>query len=205
MSLGHRVASLTLGFSATVPCPELSRSVSVSGQGHRRGQENTARGTGRQTLTMRRAWVLVPLLLGACGSTPQDARVGTWYGPGGSPVPDGQPLVLSVEAGASHCGWQDVVFLAMAWPLDRPVRGGFMSDPRTHVYAWQPDDAYPSSSLTTTPRVVATMPSDARYTGLHRGPWQLWVSPSWIEFAVFLKSDTTIQRWPFVAKFVGCE
>jgi hypothetical protein len=149
--------------------------------------------------------VLVALLFGACGSsTAQDGRVGTWYGPGGSPVPDGEPLVLSVEAGASHCGWQHVVFLAMAWPLDRPVRGAFMSDPRTHVYAWQPDDAYPSSSLATTPRVVATMPRDARYTGLHRGPWQLWVSPSRIEFAIFLKSDKTIQRWPFVAKFVGC-
>lgn len=123
---------------------------------------------------------------------------------GGSPVPDGRPLVISVEAGSSHCGWQHVVFLAMAWPLHRPVRGPFMSDARTHVYVWQPDHAYPSSSLATTPRVVERMPSDARYTGLHRGPWQLWVSPSRIEFAVFLKSDQTIQRWPFVSKFVGC-
>ncbi len=117
---------------------------------------------------MRRLWVLVALLLGACGnSTSQDARVGTWYGPGGSPVPDGRPLVLSVEAGASHCGWQHVVFLAMAWPLDRPVRGGFMSDPRTYVYIWQPDDAYPSSSLATTPRVVV---DDAERRSIHGPP-----------------------------------
>lgn len=155
----------------------------------------------RQTVVIRRTVLALALLLAACAT---DDRVGPWYGPGESPVPDGRPLILSVEAGSSHCGWGEVVFLAMAWPLDRPVRGGFMSNPRTRVYVWQPDSAYPQSSLATTPAVVSRMPSDARYTRLHRGSWQLWVSPSRIDTAVFLKGDTTIQRWPFVNKFVGC-
>ena len=153
---------------------------------------------------MRRASVVLALLLTACASAHPDDRVGTWYGPGQSPIPDDRPLVLSVEAGSSHCGWDRVIFLTMAWPLDRPVRGPSMGDPRTHVYVWQRDSAYPPSSLATTPATVSAMPSDARYTGLHRGPWQLWVSRSLLETAVFLKAGNTIQRWPFVTDAVFC-
>jgi hypothetical protein len=49
----------------------------------------------------------------------------------------------------------------MAWPLDRPVPGAYMSDRRTKVYVWQTGTAYPSHGLATTPDTVAQLPADA--------------------------------------------
>jgi hypothetical protein len=147
----------------------------------------------------------VVLALSAAACTPGDPRVGTWYDGDGSPVPDGRPLVLSVEAGSDHCSWQRVVFMTMAWPLSEPVRGPSMSDPRTRIYVWEPDGAYPLSSLTMKPREVGSMPANARYTGLHRGSWQLWISHSMLDTAVYVTDGETIQAWARVARFVGCE
>jgi hypothetical protein len=74
--------------------------------------------------------------------------IGRWYAADGTPLnPDGHPLVLSVELGSGHCGWQHVAFLALAWPRHRPVPGAFMSDPRTKSYVWQTTSAYPPSSF----------------------------------------------------------
>jgi hypothetical protein len=131
--------------------------------------------------------------------------IGRWYAADGTPLnPDGHPLVLSVELGSGHCGWQHVAFLALAWPPDRPVPGGFMSDPRTKSYVWQTTSAYPPSSLATTPGVVARLPADAEDTGLHRGTWKLWVSPAQLTTGVFLTSGDTIEHWAFISRFVGC-
>ena len=141
------------------------------------------------------SWVVVD------GASP----IGQWFAADGTPLSsEGHPLVLSVERGSGHCGWKGVGFLSLAWPLDRPVPGAFMSNPRTKVYVRQTTSAYPVTSLATTPAIVASMPKDARDTGLHRGSWKLWVSPSQLTRAVFLSSGDTIERWSFVSKFVGC-
>lgn len=130
--------------------------------------------------------------------------IGQWYRPDGTPVPTGHPLVLAIYTGSSHCGWQNVAFLDMAWPLDRPVPGPYLSSPRTTTYVWQTDPAYPTKGLVTTPSMVPQLPADARDTGLHRGSWHLWVSPSELATGVYLKSGSTIERWAYVSTFFGC-
>jgi hypothetical protein len=130
--------------------------------------------------------------------------VGQWYAGDGTALPTGHPLVLSVEAGPGHCGEQNVAFLTMAWPLDRPVAGPFMSARRTRVYVWQTSTGYPSRGLATTPGTAARLPSDARDTGLHRGSWHLWVSESELTTGVYLRSGSTIERWAYVSTFFGC-
>jgi hypothetical protein len=132
--------------------------------------------------------------------------LGRWYGTDGRLLgPDGHPFVMSVELGPGHCGWQHVAFLTMAWPLDRPIEGPFMmSDPRTRVYVWQTGSAYPRTSLAGTPGTLELTPADARYTGLHRGSWQLWVSPSRLGNGVFLASGDAVERWAYVSSFVDC-
>jgi hypothetical protein len=92
----------------------------------------------------------------------------------------------------------------MAWPLDRPVPGGFGSDPRTRVYVWQTDEAYPTDSLATAPKVVEEMPSDAADTGFHRNDWQLWISEAEFDEAVYLTDGDTIERWAHAKDSLGC-
>jgi hypothetical protein len=41
-------------------------------------------------------------------------------------------------------------------------------------------------------------------TGFHRDDWQLWVSPEKLDKAVYLRDGDTIERWSYVADFVGC-
>jgi hypothetical protein len=79
-----------------------------------------------------------------------------------------------------------------------------MEDPRTRVYVWHPSGVEPPTTLATTPSLVPSVPADASYSGIHRGPWQLWVSPSMSKTAIFMTDGDTIQRWAFATAGVGC-
>jgi hypothetical protein len=117
--------------------------------------------------------------------------VGPWFDRAGNPLPAER---LSVWTGSDHCDTANTKFLALAWPPDVPV--AYMGDSRTKVYVWQPPDDYLRPGAVT-PRVVATMPSDARNTGFNRGRLTLWVSGSNLRQAVFLTDGDEIQRWAF--------
>ncbi len=56
-----------------------------------------------------------------------------------------------------------------------------------------PPSFHPATSFTTN----TTLPSDARDSGYHRGTWHLWTSPERLNEAVWLKSGSTVERWPF--------
>jgi hypothetical protein len=148
-------------------------------------------------------WVLgLAVVATACAGP--TGQIGTWYDRDGSPVPEGNPLVLHLWRGSDHCDWQDSLFVAIAWPLIRPVPAPSMGDPRTRVYVWHPEGAEAPITLSTTPSLVRSMPAEARYSGIHRGSWQLWVSPSMSKTAIFMTDGDIIQRWAFATSGVGC-
>jgi hypothetical protein len=134
----------------------------------------------------------------------QISQVGQWYFPDGRPAPIGNPLVLRVERGPAHCGWQNTLFLWIAWPLDRPVPGQFMGDSRTRVYAWQTTPGYPQSSLAAKPMVVPRLPKGLHDSGLHRGPWDLWVPSAPPPDAIYLTDGETVERWAFATQNPAC-
>ena len=142
------------------------------------------------------------MVAAACGGP--TGQIGTWYDRDGSPVPEGNPLVLHLWRGSDHCDWQDSLFVAIAWPLSRPVPGSYMGSPRTRVYVWHPNGVESPTTLATTPSIVQAMPADARDSGIHRGPWRLWISPSMSKTAIFMTDGDIIQRWAFATTGVGC-
>ena len=142
--------------------------------------------------------VFIASLITAC-QTAADEQAGRWFDRNGSPVPNGYgnaPLVLSVDFGPGHCNWQDTVFMHMAWPLDQPA-GDHLDQDHVRAYVWQTDDAFAPESLTSEPRVVPQMPADAQRTGFHRGDWELWISRSHLDEAVFVTDGDTVQSWAY--------
>lgn len=55
------------------------------------------------------------------------------------------------------------------------------------------------------PDLHAELPADARSTGYHRGDWQLWVSDTDVDEAVYLvAAGGTVERWPRASTIIGC-
>ena len=131
--------------------------------------------------------------------------VGVWSDANGNRLPDGTsdpskgfPLVIHTFNGDSHCDWESVVFLHMSWPPGTVLTGTvgddfgagrfrqYVRDPNGVLGNWFARNFNPDASL----------PRDARPTGLNRGPWELWISPSEADRAVFLLNDGKAERWP---------
>ncbi len=131
--------------------------------------------------------------------------VGPWADAKGNRLPDGTsdarngfPLMIHTFNGDRHCYWESVVFLHMSWPpgtvLTGPVGDDFeegrfrqyVRDPSGVLGDWFARNFDPDASL----------PRSARPTGLRRGPWELWVSPSEADRAVYLLKDGMAERWP---------
>ncbi len=111
---------------------------------------------------------------------------------------------MQVVRGSDHCSWEHVLFMSIAWPLDQPVATYEEWDGRVRTYVWQTDDAYDRENLATEPATVMSMPVDAYYTDLHRGSWELWISPAHLDRAVFVTDGDTIQRWAFAEIEPAC-
>jgi hypothetical protein len=108
-------------------------------------------------------------------------------------------LVIHTMNGLSHCDWESVVFLDMSWPpgtiVGEHIRDGFAKG-TYRQYVRDPDGVLEDFEFATTFAENAPLPSDARPTGLHRGPWQLWVSPSESDRAAYLVKGGKAERWP---------
>lgn len=136
---------------------------------------------------------------------PIQKAIGAWRDPSGEPLPRGQPFVMDVWQGPTHCGWGMLVFLVVTWPLGTEVPGPFMSDRRTHMFVrLSTAGALPASDFATTFDGRAILPADARDAGFHRNGWHLWVDDSAIDRAVWLVHDETVERWPAAKQVVAC-
>lgn len=133
----------------------------------------------------------------------QDA-VGTWYDSSGAPLPQGQPFVMDVWRGPTHCGWEDLLFLVISWPLGTKVPGPFMGSRHTHMFVRLTTDDFESSDFATTFDPNAELPADAHDTGYNRNGWHLWASDRRIKQAVWLVHGATIERWPAAKQLFGC-
>jgi hypothetical protein len=83
-----------------------------------------------------------------------------------------------------------------------PIRD--LSFDRLRIYVFQRGNQFPPEKLATTPGVVDEMPADARDTGLHRGPWHLWVSRSLAEVAIFVTDGEVIQQGAYMSQIAMC-
>ena len=89
---------------------------------------------------------------------------------------------MDVWQGPTHCGWGNLVFLVISWPLGTEVPGAFMSDRRTRMF----------------------VPCPVRDTGYHRNGWHLWVMHGAIDRAVWLVHGNTVERWPAAREIIAC-
>jgi len=138
------------------------------------------------------------------GGDLQDA-VGTWFDERGAPLPEGQPFVMDVWRGPTHCAWEDLLFLAISWPLGTEVPGPFMGSPRTHMFVrLSTTNDLEASDFATTFDPSAELPTDAYDTGYSRKSWHLWVSENRIKRAVWLVHGDTVERWPAAKHIFGC-
>ena len=139
---------------------------------------------------------------------------GPWKDPAGETLPHRSTgtLVLQVVDGANACGLDGSTFLSMSWPpgtvLRAPTFDDFRRD-RAREYIRDPDGAIQRLGpwrLAATFDPDANPPPDASPTGFHRGPWQLWISPSDADRAVYLVTDDKVERWPraHVKRQFGC-
>jgi hypothetical protein len=83
----------------------------------------------------------------------------------------------------------------LGMPIDRLVR---------HEYVRDPAGEFSAQGWVTSPYVGdAPVPDDAAYTGWTNGNIEIWISPSELEKAIFIKRGDTFERWPRAAKQWG--
>ncbi|MCI0632836.1 MAG: hypothetical protein L0206_02810 [Actinobacteria bacterium] len=148
----------------------------------------------------------VPLTLAPDPGVDPDSFVGTWYDAEGNPTyfkdEDGWHLTLHVINGAEHCGWQSASYLTLAWPLGSDAQ---TANDERRIYLRDPGGVFTGEFGVPPPDLQATLPPDAAPTGYHRGPWELWSSPTNVEDAVYLVADDgTAERWPRARQVTYC-
>jgi hypothetical protein len=128
-----------------------------------------------------------------------------WYAPNGGRMPtDGWGPSMVFYQGSDHCGWERVSFVEMSWPpgfvpTSQPLSRQFARDPdgvlRDPLQAVQTRGAFDGD---------ATLPDDARETGLHNDQAQIWVAESDPDAIYVRRSDGTAERWPRVEPLALC-
>jgi hypothetical protein len=112
---------------------------------------------------------------------------------------------MDVWQGPTHCGWGNLVFLVISWPLGTEVPGGFMSNRHTRMFVrLSTTGDLPAADFATTFDANATLPTNARDTGYHRNGWHLWIVNSAINRAVWLVHEDRVERWAAANEIIGC-
>ncbi len=122
---------------------------------------------------------------------------GIWYDGNGMPLPNGSPgsegTAIAVFRGSEHCRWETATFMHLAWPVGTVANslGGWRQ------YVRDSENLFDDGALHVSFLSDATLPPDAVDSGYHRGPWQLWVSPSQADEAMFVVNEDTgaVERW----------
>jgi immunoglobulin-like protein involved in spore germination len=151
--------------------------------------------------------VEIPVTLVPGTASATESVEGTWVDGNGVPLPAGSPdaagTVLFVFRGAEHCQWQSVTFMHLGWPV-----GTVSNSPdQWRQYVRDPLGRFDDGALHVGYLSDTSLPSDAADTGYHRGPWQLWVSPSQADDAVFVVDADTgaVERWGRATPPILCD
>ncbi|MEV4640124.1 hypothetical protein AB0J80_22525 [Actinoplanes sp. NPDC049548] len=134
------------------------------------------------------------LVLAACGSGGSET---TYWSHGGDKTEN-----VESYAGAKHCGWQDVTFLHIQWPLP-----GQTGEAANRQYVRDPKGRLGADVRT--PYVAGTrLPADARTTD-YTGPdgQQLWLAPSTAETLAYVvyPDSQQVEAWPRTTRTLGCD
>lgn len=135
------------------------------------------------------------LSTGACGDGDESPSV--WEHAGR----DVDTNVIQSYQGADHCGWQDVIFLDVGWPLGTAGVHGkgrmYVRDPeRVLVDQWV--DEFQQN---------ARLPEDADFTGYSGDVGELWLSPGDEDSVVYIVSEDrqNVEAWPRTESLIGCD
>jgi hypothetical protein len=89
----------------------------------------------------------------------------------------------------------------LAWPL-----GSVTHDASgIREYVQDPKGLFSREQLVSRYGLRFRLPSDATYTGYHRGEWQLWVSPTHVDQAVYVVGPGVVEAWPRAKQLIVCE
>ena len=142
------------------------------------------------------------------GSSEMARPEGTWFDRDGQPLPDGSPpgwdgTLLVVFQGAERCRWENASFMHLGWPVGTPSTAS--GDWRQYVR--DPRGLFDDGALHVGYLSDTALPSDATDTGYHRGPWQLWVSPSQADDAIFVvdTGSGAVERWGRATPPILCQ
>ncbi|MET7457126.1 hypothetical protein ABZT03_35660 [Streptomyces sp. NPDC005574] len=110
-----------------------------------------------------------------------------WTDADGHRVPT---TTLSGYAGAEHCDWQDVRFLAMG-------RGA-----KAAQYVRDPEGVLDGAGLTAAYDGKARLPKDAHDTGYRLGERELWLTAD--RSTAYVRTSDGVEAWPRAKRFVAC-
>jgi hypothetical protein len=143
-------------------------------------------------------------LLPPSDATSGDAFEGPWTAPDGRVVASdpGKGTEIAVVEGPDHCGWTSASFLHLGWPVGTVAT---VAD-QERQYLRDPQGLF-ADQLASPFDPDAELPNDAVDTGYHRGPIELWISPSDEDEAVYLLNLDTdvVERWTRSTVRIGCD
>jgi hypothetical protein len=101
------------------------------------------------------------------------------------------PEELAVISGPEHCDWQSATLLYIRWP---PPTGA-SSPTQARQYVRDPRGVT-SPELRDRLQLRATLPADARPTGYVSSDFEIFVSPTDQDEAIYVVSPRSVERWP---------
>lgn len=152
----------------------------------------------------------VALVLAGCtsgsslGGVATERYGSTWQGPSGAPAERGSGPDRTFEVqtifGADHCGWEDVVFLSVGWPLGTSPE----TSEQSRQYIRDENRDIESAPLLSTFDAEVDLPDDSWSTGYKNQVLELWFGPDNGDEAVYLKMEERVERWPRAKEHVAC-
>lgn len=108
--------------------------------------------------------------------------------------------------GPSHCGWQSVVFLAVAWPLGTSMEtaeGDDVAD--TRHYVRDAAGVLSDGRFAGTLDLDAQLPGGSTATGYEMPSAELWLGPDGGDtYAYLVRDNDTVERWPRDEEIIAC-
>lgn len=163
-----------------------------------------------KAVTRCKRLLVVAVVLAGCsssvlGDVSIDGYTSTWRGPDGAPAVRGSVLDRTFEvqtiAGSDHCGWEDVVFLIVGWPLG--TTHDTWAESRQYIRDEDGDIDHPT--LLSTFDADVDLPEGARSSGYQNEAGELWFGPDNGDEAAYVQLDGRVERWPRTDELLGCE
>ena len=117
--------------------------------------------------------------------------------------------VVADHSGPDHCGWASARYMVVTHPpggIWRQERANerLAESARPHHYVRDPDGVYNRPDTTRLLDLDATLPSNAKDSGLRRGAEELWFVPG-DTTGVFVKVENVVERWPLDDNLPLCD